>query len=263
MIFKTITDLQGKTTLGTNFGNIKNFFTRQNILSNSDIEAIKAYNKEFTRLSNKVKASTINVSDHIIARKAANMTMEDASKKAKKIVKNAKNSTVALNNLTRSSKAANLGMRALSIAGNMLAGMAAIKVVELLTNLISNYVNEAKIARENTEALSSSLTESQNKYAEDSKKIEALSSLYETLSKGENHLGQNVSLSSSQYDEYKSIVKRLSDIMPDLTLRFNKQGEAIGFVSGKLDDANKIPAEPSRKISSGGRFRRSHISGCS
>lgn len=143
-----------------------------------------------------------------------------------------------LTNLQKTSKAAAIGMKALSIASNMLISMAVIKGIELLATSISDYVNAAKIARENTEALSSSLTQSQNKYAEDSKKIKELSSRYETLSEGVNHLGQNVSLSSSQYDEYKSIIKQLSEIMPDLTLRFNEQGEAIGFVGGKLKDVN-------------------------
>lgn len=132
-----------------------------------------------------------------------------------------------LTNLQKTSKAAAIGMKALSIASNMLISMAVIKGIELLATSISDYVNAAKIARENTEALSSSLTQSQNKYAEDSKKIEELSSRYEILSEGINHLGQNVSLSSSQYDEYKSIIRQLSEIMPDLTLRFNEQGEAI------------------------------------
>lgn len=126
-----------------------------------------------------------------------------------------------LKNLQNTSEAAAIGLKALSIAGNMIAFWAISEVITKVASAISDYVNAAKIARENTEALSSSLTESQNKYAEDSKKIEELSSRYEILSKGVNHLGQNVSLSSSQYDEYKSIVQQLSDLMPDLTTRFD------------------------------------------
>lgn len=118
-------------------------------------------------------------------------------------------------------------LKAVTMAFNMGTSLAISAVITKAVSAISNYVNAAKIARENTEALSSSLAESQNKYAEDSKKIGELSSRYETLSKDVNHLGQNVSLSSSQYDEYKSIIKQLSEIMPDLTLRFNEQSEAI------------------------------------
>ena len=145
----------------------------------------------------------------------------------------------ALKQQTLGAKAASAGMKALSIAGNLVAGIAVAKGIEWVVTSISNYVNSSNIAKEKTEALSSSLSEAQSKYAEDSKKIGELSSRYETLSKGVNHLGQNVSLSSSQYDEYKSVIQQLSDIMPDLTLRFNEQGEAIGFVGGKLTDANK------------------------
>lgn len=39
MIFKTTTNKNGRTKLETNLRNIKNFFTRKNILSDSDIKA--------------------------------------------------------------------------------------------------------------------------------------------------------------------------------------------------------------------------------
>lgn len=157
MIFKTITDLQGKTTLGTNFGNIKDFITRKNILSNSDISAIKAYNNEFTRLSEKVGTSTIRVSKHTIAQKAANNTMQNASEKAKNIVKNANGSTVALDSLTRSSKAAALGIKALSIAGNMIVSMVIFKGIELIASAIDNYANRVKYAQERLEEFSNTV----------------------------------------------------------------------------------------------------------
>ena len=114
----------------------------------------------------------------------------------------------ALKQQTLGAKAASAGMKALSIAGNLVAGIAVAKGIEWIATSISNYVNSSNIAKEKTEALSSSLSEAQSKYAEDSKKIGELSSRYETLSKGVNHLGQNVSLSSSQYDEYKSVIQQ-------------------------------------------------------
>lgn len=49
-----------------------------------------------------------------------------------------------------------------------------------------------------------------------------------------NYSGENVNLSTEQYDRYKEIISQVSDIMPDLTTYFNAQGEAIGFANGQL-----------------------------
>ena len=144
---------------------------------------------------------------------------DDVIKANQEARKAALDHNAALKQQTLGAKAASAGMKALSIAGNLVAGIAVAKGIEWVATSISNYVNSSNIAKEKTEALSSSLSEAQSKYAEDSKKIGELSTRYETLSKGVNHLGQNVSLSSSQYDEYKSVIQQLSDIMPDLTLR--------------------------------------------
>lgn len=131
MIFKTTTKANRNIGLGTKFGNIKELFARQNAFSDSDMNAIKAYNNEYTRLSDKVRQYNINVSKHTIAQKAANNTMKNASNAAQNVVANAKNGTVALNTLTTSSKAAAFGMEALSAAGNMLLFFGITKGIEL------------------------------------------------------------------------------------------------------------------------------------
>lgn len=147
--------------------------------------------------------------------------------------------TSGLNTSTIATKAATVGLKALSTAGNMLVTWGISETISLVATMFDKYANSAEYAKEKANALSSSLTESQNKYVEDSKTIDELASRYEILSKGVSDYGYNISLSSSQYNEYKSIVKQLSDIMPELTTRFNEQGEAIGFVNGKLKDTTK------------------------
>lgn len=48
---------------------------------------------------------------------------------------------------------ASVGMKALSIAGNLVAGIAISKGIEWVVTSISNYVNSSNIAKEKTEAL--------------------------------------------------------------------------------------------------------------
>lgn len=123
--------------------------------------------------------------------------------------------------------------------GSMAVNWAISEVIGLAIEGLDNIANKAEHAKEKADAFSISLSESQNKFAQDSEKISELSAKYDELSKGVNEAGINVSLTSSQYDEYKSVIKQLSDIMPNLTTRFNEQGEAIGFVSGKITDVAK------------------------
>lgn len=181
-------------------------------VTNKDKQAILDLNTQLKSTTNDSKAWARTMTNcSIAAQKQARQCLETGGSLTE-LANGLKTTTVA-------SKAASAGMKALSIAGNLVAGIAVAKGIEWIATSISNYVNSSNIAKEKTEALSSSLSEAQSKYAEDSKKIGELSTRYETLSKGVNHLGQNVSLSSSQYDEYKSVIQQLSDIMPDLPLR--------------------------------------------
>ena len=145
----------------------------------------------------------------------------------------------ALKQQTLGAKAAELGMKALAMAGNMLLSFAASFVVSKVAEKLYATATAAKTAKENSESLATSLSKMQSEYAENSSKIDELSKKYDELSSGVNDAGLNVSLTSSQYDEYKSVIKQLSEIMPELTTRFNEQGEAIGFVGGKLKDTKK------------------------
>ena len=162
-------------------------------------------------------------------------------------VKNAQNaakqSAIAYNNgleqMTLGAKAANVAMKGLAMAGNMLLSFAVSFVISKVAEKIYEVGTAATKAKENSESLASSLSKMQSEYADNSSKIEELSKKYEELSSGVNDAGLNVSLTSSQYDEYKSVIKQLSDLMPELTTRFNEQGEAIGFVGGKLKDTKK------------------------
>lgn len=67
-------------------------------------------------------------------------TMQDASDKAKDLVAQANGNTVALSNLTRTSKAATIGMKALATAANMLATMAIARGIELVISSLSDVI---------------------------------------------------------------------------------------------------------------------------
>lgn len=225
MFFKTTQNLTGKTTLKTNFGDIKNFFKRQDILSDSDISAIKAYNKEINSCTT--------------SQTAFYRTMLNTSEAAQIIVEEANGNTVALNNMTRASKASELALKGLAMAGNMLAGLAIAEGISFVIKKISDFANSAEIAKENAKQYVQSINENLSSIGTNSSKLKSLNDELQILSKGVTDTGDNINLSVPEYDRYKEIISEISAIMPNLTTYFNAQGEKIGFVKGKLKDANK------------------------
>ena len=218
--------------------NIKSLFQERPI-SDEDLSSITKYNNLFDEMKQKAADAGKSTNDFKLTQEQVNTVMSGASDSAKAIVNGYDGARVSVENLRRSSLAAELGIQALSTALNMavtfLVSLAISKVAEKLYATAT----AAKTAKENSESLATSLSKMQSEYAENSSKIDELSKKYDELSSGVNDAGLNVSLTSSQYDEYKSVIKHLSEIMPELTTRFNEQGEAIGFVGGKLKDTKK------------------------
>lgn len=127
MIFKTMTNTSGKTAIQPNNfvsglfnGDLfkKQTFSLSEVLSISDVNAIKAYNEQ---IDNCVTSQT-----------AFNRTMLNTSKDAQNFVAAANGNKVALDGLTKSSKAAELGMKALAMAGNMLLIYALTSAVDII-----------------------------------------------------------------------------------------------------------------------------------
>lgn len=88
------------------------------VLSKSDINAIKNYNQQIDAC--------------VGSQTAFYRTMKNASEKAKNLVASANGGKVALDGLSKASKAAELGMKALAMAGNAIVSWAAGEVISLI-----------------------------------------------------------------------------------------------------------------------------------
>lgn len=145
----------------------------------------------------------------------------------------------ALEQQTLSAKAGQVALKGLAMAGNMIAMWAIGEIISLVATGISNYVNEFDNLKEKSESFSSSVSEFNSKIAEGTSQVEELSEKYYKLSEGVSNSGENISLTTDEYNEYKDTVSKLSDLLPNHTALINDQGEKIGFVGGKLKEANK------------------------
>ena len=138
-----------------------------------------------------------------------------------------------------SAKASTIITKGFSIVLNMIAFTAIAKGISMITSKISEMSNATKNAIEDGQAFASSLKDAFANVSENTSTLSDLNEEYQRLSKGVDALGRNVSLTTPEYNRYKEIISKIHDIMPDLNMYFNEQGEAIGFVGGKLEDTNK------------------------
>jgi hypothetical protein len=145
-------------------------------------------------------------------------------------VKNAQNaakqSAIAYNNglkqMTIGAKAASVGMKALSMAGNMIAAWAIGEVISLVVTGIDNLVHASEKAREK----SNELTESWN---------EENSSLDESISKYKE-LKTKLADSSLSNEEIKTTKEQLTQIQDELNEKYGDEAEKLDLVNGKYDE---------------------------
>ena len=139
---------------------IKKFFSPQQRFGEEDIAAIKRYNEEFNSFKEKIsKYEKLNVKDATIAQKAFNNTMEDASDSAKKFVEGFGAAPAELDKLTKSSKAAELAMKGLALAGNIFVSLVISKVISTVYEMSQASDTVGKAAKEAADEL---ITQRQN-----------------------------------------------------------------------------------------------------
>lgn len=155
----------------------------------------------------------------------------------------ARASIIAQNQTVREStlsfKAATIAGKAFGIALNMIAFAAIAKGISLIANKISEMSNATENAIQAGQSFANSLKQTFSNVSENASTLSDLNEEYQRLSKGVDDLGRNVSLTTPEYNRYKEIISQIHGIMPELNTYFNDQGEAIGFVGGKLEDTNK------------------------
>lgn len=144
MIFKAKNDWgntgvrSGISGIGTFVDKIKSSFNPQQRFNEADTKAINNYVAEVERLKG-LQASVENfnglIKESIVYKKAFDNTMQDQSEEVQTFVRGLQNGTENLDNMTKASKAAELGMRGLALAGNMLASFLVSSFIGLLINV--------------------------------------------------------------------------------------------------------------------------------
>ena len=175
-------------------------------------------------------------------------------------VKNAYNSArdgaiahnAALKQQTLSAKAGKVALKGLAMAGNMLVGMLIGVAVSAFVGWLDDMAHAAENAKKEAEEFASSFEDMQKTQKENTKTVAELNDEYQKLSQGVNALGDNVSLSTDEYNRYHKITNQVADLIPDLVQGFDAEGNAILKVKGNLADLNeeyqKTKQNEARKI---------------
>ena len=115
------------------------------------------------------------------------------------------------------------------------------------------YTQKVKEARAETAKAAKTDWESANKsHLDNADNFSNLSQKYVELSKGVNTLGQNVSLTTDEYNEYRDTVNQIADLTPELVKGWNAQGDAILNVGTSLEELSaaydKVMGNANQKI---------------
>ena len=212
MIFKTMTNTSGKTGIQPNNfisglfnGDLfkKQTFSLSEVLSTSDVDAIKAYNKQ--------------IDNCVTSQIAFNRTMLNTSKEAQNVVAAANGNKVALDGLTKSSKAAELGMKALAMAGNMLLIYALTSAVDIIYKCAT---------------ASDRLAESAAQMGSEFVSTKSDISDYKTKIK---ELYQTINDDTSSYEDTYNARQELLKIQDEMIDKFGDEADAVKLVTDAIN----------------------------
>lgn len=212
MIFKTMTNTSGKTGIQPNNfisglfnGDLfkKQTFSLSEVLSTSDVDAIKAYNKQIDKC--------------VTSQTAFNRTMLNTSKEAQNVVAAANGNKVALDGLTKSSKAAELGMKALAMAGNMLLIYALTSAV----GIIYKCATASDRLAESAAQMGSEFASTKSDISDYKTKIEEL---YQTINDD-----------TSSYEDTYNARQELLKIQDEMIDKFGDEADAVKLVTDAIN----------------------------
>lgn len=159
-------------------------------------------------------------------------------------VKNAQNaakqSAIAYNNgleqMTTGAKAANIAMKGLAIAGNMLLSIGISFVISEGIKLIDNYIHRVDNAKDALEEFNSSVKEQKDNFSTQESWINENGKRFEELSQGVDEFGHNISLTTDEFSEYKDMTSKIAEMFPTMIKGYNDQNDVILKNKGSVDE---------------------------
>lgn len=128
-----------------------------------------------------------------------------------------------------------IGLQAASMALNASISMGVMAVIQLAITLIDKLFTTQKELSESVNDVISKYDEAQSALSSHKDMIESTASRYKELSSGVDELGNNVGLTSEEFEEYNSICNQIADAYPELVKGWTEEGTAILNLKGNID----------------------------
>ncbi len=245
---KEVSDLEGKL-----------FVTKENI-EPFLIKDFSIYEKDPSDILNKLQQTSEKAESDSNAWQKYFGTLEEGEKWQEKFVqandltkvsldnvKNAQNdakkAAIAYNKrlqqMTIRAKAAELGMKALSMAGNLIVSWAIGEAISLAVKGLDNFVNAADKAKEAAEKAASEIKSLKEEVKEANEFVGANKDKYAEYAKGVSIAGENVSLTAEQFKEYHDITNQIAEKFPSMISGFDSEGNAILKNKGNVEELTK------------------------
>lgn len=135
-----------------------------------------------------------------------------------------------------SAKAATIGLELATMALNSAVSFGFSFLFSKAIEVVSEHIRTVKEIAESAEEAISAYQEAQSTLKSNKQTINEISSDYERLAKGVDNFGNNISLSTSEYERYNEIVNQIADMFPDLVKGYTDEGNAIIATKGNVEE---------------------------
>lgn len=210
-------------------GKLGSIFTPANAITKSDIEAIKAYNSQIDAC--------------VTSQTAFNRTMLNASPAAQNLVASYNDGKVSAQGMAtaqNAAKASTIGLTIAQTALNAAIGMGIGLLINLVVQGVNKLIHANEEAIEKAEELRNKYEEFKNTNASNVNALKGLESEFKELSKGVSQYGDNISLTTEQYERYKEIIQQIVGMSPSLAEGYDTENGYIADKNGLLERAIEL-----------------------
>ena len=140
------------------------------------------------------------------------------------------------------SKLSSLGSSLKNIAagiGNMLIVQAVMSAISFGFEALDNYTNRVENNLSDLEKIATEINDKKDAYTSHSASVNKIKNEYYELADGVNSYGENISLTSTQYERYIELSNEIAQMYPDLVESYDTQGNAILKCKDNVEALNK------------------------
>lgn len=190
-------------------------FKNNSLIPVNEIANVRQFNNLLTQGKSVAEAESI-------ALKGCSKTTLDIARSANGAAVSEEILSASLKGVATSSKLAAVGMKALSIAGNMLTGLAISFLLDGIITLFDNIVNGADNAKESLAQFTSSFSDSIDKLDGENKSVNELVNRYVTL--------------VATTDDLSTVKDDLNTIQDNLIDKYGNEAKSLDLLNGKMSE---------------------------